>query len=240
MPNRSITERLLEEEHQNTTERADIEADREATAEEAQMEEARLLDEIEGRLETEIPQFEADFNITFDEAIRNAAGHIIGIDTQPDTGIRWESGSGRINTGGTFQLVNLGDIRPTRRGAQLPTSDDIPQPMGLPEDESDDPKDAVAYFERMYQKKYGKMILRTPKEEKKVELPAPEPVNESEEIIINYNELADTLATQQMSAKYGETWLDKPDVDNEIQTEYANLIESYEKIILNHKRKVDA
>jgi hypothetical protein len=92
----------------------------------------------------------------------------------------------------------------------------------------------------MYQKKYGKMILRTPKEEKKVELPAPEPVNESEEIIINYNELADTLATQQMSAKYGETWLDKPDVDNEIQTEYANLIESYEKIILNHKRKVDA
>lgn len=59
----------------------------------------------------------------------------------------------------------------------------------------------------------------------------PLPVNKSEEIFINYNELADGLAKADLIKKYGEGF-------DELETinEYETLCEEYRKLILKHER----
>lgn len=61
----------------------------------------------------------------------------------------------------------------------------------------------------------------------------PEPVNpiESEEVIINFNELADTLATNAIKAEFKD-----PNCENAIN-KYIQLVEEYKVTILKHKRK---
>lgn len=60
-----------------------------------------------------------------------------------------------------------------------------------------------------------------------------EEVNDTEEVIINFNELADTFAKEKLKEKYGEynpeTMID----------EWNDLTKDYSEIILKHKRKVD-
>lgn len=59
----------------------------------------------------------------------------------------------------------------------------------------------------------------------------PIPANKSEEIFVNYNELADGLAKSDLVKKYGESY-------DELETinEYETLCEEYRKLILKHER----
>ena len=59
-----------------------------------------------------------------------------------------------------------------------------------------------------------------------------EKINESEEVTLNYNELADTMSQNYLRAKYGDFNL------VEQNQEYIKLLDENVKLILNHKKQV--
>jgi hypothetical protein len=137
--------------------------------------------------------------------------------------------------------------RPTRRVGgtngnmlfpRLDTSRVEPAVEQLPQsEESAGYEESVDFFESLYGKKFrcgkkrsGKVVFAEPKIIEK----EPDPINESEEVILNYPELTDTLVQRVMVEKYGIDWSEE-----ENQDEYNRLMTEYETLVLKHKRKIN-
>lgn len=96
---------------------------------------------------------------------------------------------------------------------------------------NDSVSNAITTLEGIYRRKIylGRLPLDIPKE--------PDPVNDNEEVIINYSELSDTLATEEAN----RLCLDSNNIKTaNYQEVYCKALERYECLILKHKRKIDA
>jgi hypothetical protein len=99
--------------------------------------------------------------------------------------------------------------------------------------EEDTPPSPFTFFEERYQKKFFK---EKPVYKEKIVLKEPDPITDEEEVIVNYNELADTLANEAVN----KICL-SPDITQEQKDEeYARQLSFYEELVIKHKRKTNA
>lgn len=94
-------------------------------------------------------------------------------------------------------------------------------------------EDAALYLEKKYNINLG---LKKPAKKVPPPPPLPDPVNDDEEVILNYNELADTLATEKTNEMLPKTEQNEDVWIEEYNKQLAQLTET----ILKHKRKVNA
>lgn len=148
------------------------------------------------------------------DAIRNAMDEI-GIRAR-GVPARRHAGGGRVaaEQGITDQLVSVAERLSEAPGSELPR--------------------AIAFLSKAYGTRFDSENRLTPIKEKVV-FKEPDPVNDNEEVIINYTELSDVLAKEALTAKYGIDYSEDMYID-----EYIELATRYEILILKNKRKVNA
>lgn len=142
--------------------------------------------------------------------------------------------------------IRAGARRPAARvgGAAIPPpiprTDhmfDIPaEPVETPEELTKKPSvtEAVDFIEQHYKVKLDPKKRMTVGPE--IIYKEPDPVNNEEEVLVNFTELADTLAQNELTIKHGKF----DETNEEHINEYIQLTEKYENIIKNNKRKVNA